>query len=353
MAMQDTKKKALGRGLESLIPAARHGSETRATETVPAQPGEAVIEIALEEIEPSPYQPRKRAEKRALEELAASILASGVMQPVIVRRIGAGTERANAHPASNEGERSGQPIHPSPTTDNRGSYSDTQTSNTGSSGAPGAPVIRYQLIAGERRWLASKMAGKATVPALVRAASNEQAVELALIENLQREDLNPMEMAHAFDRLNRDFGLTQEHISQRTGKDRATIGNYMRLLRLPPAVQDALEASQLSFGHAKALLALESREAIATVADEVIAAGYSVRQTEEAVKHLMWDKPPDEAKTGKPPRAVDPNVRAAERQLEEALKLRVKILDRRGKGKVVIEYASLEDFDHLVQMLSR
>ncbi len=316
MMMQD-KKKALGRGLESLIPAAR-----TAAAVAPVQTGEVVHEIALGEIEPSPYQPRRRKDDKGLEELAASIQVSGVMQPIIVRPLSGAAAGKNGVATAGDGD--------------------------------GQAAVKYQLIAGERRWLASKLAGKETVPAIVRAVSNEHAVELALIENLQREDLNPMEMAHAFGRLSSEFGLTQEQIAKRTAKDRATIGNYMRLLKLPSSIQAAIEDGYLTFGHAKALLALENFETMGRVAVEVLERGLSVRETEELVKRCLWDAPPAERPTRKTaPRPVDPNVREAERQLEQSLGTRVHILDRKGKGKVVIEYSSLEDFDRIVEALSK
>lgn len=302
------KKKALGRGLESLIPAARSAAAAPAL-----QPGEAVREISVEEIEPNPYQPRQHKDRQALDELAASIRESGVLQPILVRQIG----RSDGHAQDGAGGKS----------------------------------IKYQVIAGERRWVASMIAGKETVPAIVRTLSNEQAMEVAIIENLQREDLNAMETAHAYERLSREFGLTQEQIAARTGKDRASVGNYVRLLRLPEQVQQMVEREELTFGHARALMAL-AVGAIPAAAKKVVEEAFSVRQTEDMVKELLA---PHEAekKSKANERPVDPNVRAAERQLQEALGTRVRILDRKGKGKVVIEYASLEDFDRIIEALSK
>jgi ParB family chromosome partitioning protein len=206
---------------------------------------------------------------------------------------------------------------------------------------------RYYLIAGERRWLAAKKAGLATVPAIVKQCSNEQAMEMTIIENLQREDLNPLEQAVAFDRLGREFGLTQEEIGQKTGKDRATIANYMRLLRLPVETQSAITLGQISFGHAKVMAALENWDLIIKVTKRVLDEGLSVRQTEDLVFETL-NPAEKEVQEQKP---QDPNVREAERRLEAALGTRVRIKDRKGRGKVVIEYNTLDDFDRIVEAL--
>ncbi len=235
----------------------------------------------------------------ALKELAASISATGVLQPVLVR------------PLANN---------------------------------------RFQLIAGERRWLASKLAGKPTVPAIIRHASDEQAMEMTIVENLQRADLNPMEQARAYDRLSHDFKMTQEQMAQRTGKDRASVANFLRLLRLPLEVQHKVETGNLSFGHARTLLALESPEAILKAAQKVSALSMSVRQTESYVQGLLnpEKKPKGEEKEKIP---VDPNVREARDLLQRALGLKVLIEDKNGRGRVIIEYARLEDFDALLETI--
>jgi ParB family chromosome partitioning protein len=271
------------------------------TVTLPApaatpEPGEHVREVPLEQIDRNPYQTRTYIEESALEELATSIRATGVLQPIAVRYIDG----------------------------------------------------RYQLIAGERRWLASQRAGRATIPAIVRQVSNEQAMEMTIIENLQREDLNALEQARAFERLSRDFGLTQEQMAQRTGKDRTSISNFLRLLKLPVEVQMHVEKGALSFGHAKVLMMLDSTERQIEVAERVVREALSVRQTEELIYGMLN---PEERPRRE--RQVDPNVRAAERDLEAALGLRVRIKDRGGKGKITIEYASLEDFDRVVEGLKK
>src|ERR1700756_2787837 len=200
--MMNDKRKALGRGLDSLLP----GRAPAAPIAMPAaQSTGNAQEIPIDSIDPNPYQTRRRINESALEELSQSIRATGVVQPVVLRPI------ANS---------------------------------------------RYQIVAGERRWLASKRAGKTSIPAVVRQISNEQSMEITIIENLQREDLNPVEQARAFERLSREFGLTQEQIASRTGKDRASIANFIRLLKLPQVVQEALEDGRLSFGHGKVLAGL-------------------------------------------------------------------------------------------------
>ncbi len=343
------KKRALGRGLESLIPAARTvpsappaaggyaaGSASMAPGQTGApangageaavaatgvtiaamadpaperQGGETVYQVRLEEIEASPYQPRKHKSEAALAELAQSIRATGVLQPIVLRYL--------------------------------------------SPGSRGDSAIKYQLIAGERRWLASQRAGKETVPAIIRHVSNEQAMEIALVENLQREDLDVLEMALAFERLGREFHLTQDEMAARTGKDRTTISNYLRLLRLPADVQVAMAHHKLTFGHAKALMSLEDAEQISKAAQRIILEDLSVRATEQLVNHLIYMGPALEKKDEKPKIAVDPNVRAAEIHLQRKLGVRVRIRDRRGKGKVVLEYRSLEDFDRIMEALGK
>ena len=325
------KKRALGRGLDSLIPAARQTAPV-VREVVREVPGEGVQEIALDEIEPSPYQPRRHNDQEKLRELAESIKASGVMQPIVVREVSAGIVRYS--PQSEQELSAIFGVQDRPEID--------------------GGRVKYQLIAGERRWLASKLAGKETVPALVRKVSNEQAAELSLIENLQREDLNPMEMALAFARLSSQFGLTQEQIATRTGKDRATVGNHLRLLKLPPDAQGFLAAGSISFGHAKVLMSLPNDDAVETVLSHVIKDALSVRQTEELAKRHMWDQPAAvEGDTAPQPKWRDPNVKEAERQLMASLGTKVKIVDHGGRGKVVIEYKTLEDFDRIVEALGK
>jgi ParB family chromosome partitioning protein len=296
--MTTDKRKALGRGLETLLPPRQvPHAPVSAPAAAPKTNTDEVHQLALDHLEHNPYQTRTLSlDPSALGELAASIKAVGVVQPIVVRPISGG---------------------------------------------------RYQVIAGERRWEATRSLGLATIPAIVRQVSNEQAMEMTIIENLQREDLNAMEQARAYERLGREFGLTQEQMAQRTGKERSSVSNFMRLLKLPPVVQTMVEKTQLSFGHAKALMPLDSPEAMERLARRVSELGMSVRQTEEAVANLVQPRVAQPEKE----RVVDPNVKAAEKLLERSLGVRVTINDRKGKGKILIEYASLEDFDRIIEAL--
>lgn len=296
------KRKVLGRGLETLLPprhlphASTAVSPAAPTPAPSGHPGEALHQISLDHLDRNPYQTRTVSlDPAALNELAASIQAVGVLQPIVVRPVAGG---------------------------------------------------RYQVIAGERRCEAARMLHHQTIPAVVRPVSNEQAMEMTIVENLQRLDLTPMEEARGYDRLSREFGLTQEQMAQRTGKERSSVANFLRLLKLPPSVQAMLDQGELSFGHAKVLMALELPEAIEKLARRVLALSLSVRQTEQAVTNLVH--PPEKAEKV---RIVDPNVKEAEQELQRALGVRVAITDRNGKGKILIEYSSLEDFDRILEVM--
>jgi ParB family chromosome partitioning protein len=293
IAISDPKRRALGKGLDSLLPRPAIASAGEAEGGKPR-------EIPIDQIDPNPFQTRSHVNEEQLAELAASIAANGVVQPVLVRPLASG---------------------------------------------------RFQLIAGERRWRASKLAGKNTVPAILRQVSDEQAMEITIVENLQRADLNPMEQARAFERLAREFHMTQEQMAQRTGKDRTTVANFLRLLRLPSTVQARVESGELSFGHARALLAFEHAEEIEKTAQHIAAHSMSVRQTENYVQGLI-DPSRKARKEPKPERPIDPNVRDAQEQLQRALGLKVLIEDHNGRGKVIIEYARLQDFDALMERLT-
>lgn len=288
------KRKALGRGLDSLLP----GKST----TIAAAPSHAggAREIPVDLIHPNPYQTRRHIKEDALKELTESIKVTGVVQPVILRPIANG---------------------------------------------------RFQLVAGERRWLATKSAGKTTIPAVVREVSDAQAMEITIIENLQREDLNPVEQARAFERLSREFGLTQEQMSVRTGKDRPSIGNFMRLLKLPEHLQQLLETGELSFGHGKVLCTLTGfPDQLHKAAREVVTKNLSVRQTEDLVAKIINPEAVERQQPEPPP--IDPNVREAARTLEQALGVKVEIQDHKGKGKIILKYGSLDDFDRIVEALT-
>src|SRR3984957_2597278 len=296
MPTPPAKRSALGKGLESLLPS-RSGTVPSIAASAPVSSAGKPLEIAVELIDRNPFQTRTVFDEAKLAELAASITASGVVQPIVVRH-----------------------------------------------GKDG----RFTLITGERRRLATKIAGKPTIPAIVREVSNLQAMEMTIVENLQRTDLNPMEQAHAFDRLSHDFHMTQAQMAERTGKDRASVANFLRLLKLPEPIQKLVESGELSFGHARALLALESSEAITAAAQKVQALSLSVRATETYIQNLL--NPEAKSKT-KPAKHVDANVREAEDQLRRSLGLKVTIEDKKGKGKVIIEYSGVEDFDAILTAL--
>lgn len=297
LAASDPKRRALGKGLDSLLPRAH---TPVAMASAPESEGGRPREIPLDLIDPNPFQTRSRINEDQLTELAASIAANGVVQPILVRPLVNG---------------------------------------------------RFQLIAGERRWRASEKADKKTIPAILRQVSDEQAMEITIVENLQRADLNPMEQARAFDRLAREFHMTQEQMATRTGKDRASVANFLRLLRLPQGVQSRVESGELTFGHARALLAFEHAEEIEKAAQRVCSLSLSVRQTENYVQGLIHpERNPKREPKVEPP--IDPNVREVQEQLQRALGLKVYVEDHKGRGRVIIEYAKLEDFDTLLEQLA-
>ena len=290
--MPETKvapRRALGRGLESLLPSRPTPPSVSPSEPVSESVG-APLEIDINLIDRNPFQTRTSFDPEKLSELAKSIAASGVVQPIIVR---------------------------------------------------GASGGRYQLITGERRLLASKEAGKTTIPGVLREVSDEQAMEMTIVENLQRADLNPIEQARAYARLHSDFQMTQEQIATRTGKERASVANFLRLLKLPESVQHQVESGELSFGHARTLLGLPTPEQILSAAQKVTALSLSVRQTESYVQKVAADQAEQ-----------DPNVRVAQDRLQRSLGLKVRVEDRRGRGRVIIEYANLDDFDSLLTALN-
>ena len=282
-----TQRKALGRGLSALL-------------GTPDLETDQLRDIDIERILPNSNQPRKTFDEDGLNELANSIRVHGVVQPIVVRPLEDGF---------------------------------------------------FQLIAGERRWRASQRAGLTKVPAVVRESGEHAALEIALIENLQREDLNPMEEAQAYERLIVDFGLTQEEVAKAVGKNRATIANMLRLLRLPPEVQQWLRESKLSTGHAKALLSLNDLGAILDAARKIIQGNYSVRQAEVLVARHTKGEIPKETTTQETD--VDPNVRAAIHALEQVLGTKVVIHESGGKGRIEIQFFSSEEMNRLYEGLMR
>ncbi|WP_353064693.1 ParB/RepB/Spo0J family partition protein [Tunturibacter psychrotolerans] len=299
-ATADPKRRALGKGLESLLPQRPAAAPPPPPTPAVAEPTGKPLEIPLDQIDRNPYQTRSHFDEAKLSELAQSIAASGVVQPIVVRPLSGG---------------------------------------------------RYQLITGERRWLASKKANKATIPAIVRQVSDEQTLEMTIVENLQRADLNPIEQARAYQRLSNDFKMTQEQMAIRTGKERASVANFLRLLRLPESIQQKVESGDLTFGHARTLLALDSPEAITAAAQKVMALSMSVRQTETYVQGLINPEAKEKKESKADAQPEDPNVREAQDRLRRTLGLKVRIEDKNGKGRVIIEYSGLEDFDSILTAL--
>ncbi len=332
------KRRALGRGLASLLPGPRvvtpsleprvpadaHSASLApaqtfqasqempaaqaASEVIPIQTASSdhvVAELSVESIDKNPYQTRSRFDDQALQELADSIKENGVVQPIVVR--------------------------------------------------PAEAAGRYLLVLGERRLRASKMAGKETIPAIVRRLSPQQAAEMTVLENVQREDLNPIEQADAYRVLSQEFHLTQVQIAQRVGVSRESVANYMRLLRLPEEVKQYVAHGRIGFSEARELLSLENPKHILTVAEDLLLGRLKWDELKDRVARLNGEIPipGSQAKEGRGARWMDPNVRAAQMDMERILGMRVRIADRNGKGRIVIEYASVDDYERVVEMLGR
>jgi ParB family chromosome partitioning protein len=289
----DNPRKALGRGLGALLPT----RPLAAAVPTPALEQGRSDRIAIESIDPNPVQPRRVFQQDALHQLADSIRQHGIIQPLVVRRHGA----------------------------------------------------RYQLVAGERRWRAAKIAGLSEVPAVVQEISDDRLLEITLIENIQREDLNPMELALALERMARELNINQEEIGRRTGKDRSTISNSIRLLQLPPDLQQLVAERRLLAGHARSLLALTDEEMQRKLAEKIVAQGLSVRQVERITKRMTEPRDPasEEDKT------IDPNVKAAIVELERVLGTKVRIVEKSDRrGRIEIEYYSPEDLDRIYTVIA-
>lgn len=278
-----TRKTGLGRGLDALIP----GGEP---------PSAGVSEIPVDLITPNPRQPRSHFDAEELSELADSIKEHGVLQPIIV------------------------------------SYDENDS--------------RYVLIAGERRWMAARYAGLESIPAIVREVNDQQRIELALIENVQRADLSPLEAAEAYHQLNEEFALSHDQISARVGKSRTTITNTLRLLKLPADIKTALAEGQISEGHARALLSLNNPQAQTAALQTILAKDLTVRQTEQLVRKLSGEKP---APVPKP--ATAPEILSLEEQLRSRLGTKVKVNPRKKGGSIVIHYFSTEELNSLLDLL--
>jgi ParB family chromosome partitioning protein len=286
--MADKRRPALGRGMAALL-----SNAAPPPSTSPGHPaGRGLLLLPVEAVERNPKQPRKRFEEQALEELAASIRTHGIVEPILVRRDGG----------------------------------------------------KYRILAGERRWRAAQRAGLKEVPAVVREASEREAFELALVENLQREDLNAIEEAEAYEVLLDDHGLTQEAIAERVGKDRSTVANALRLLKLPGEVRDLVKDGKLDMGHARALLGLEGEEAIRRAAARVVREGLSVRATEALVRQLTRKEKP-----GSQAPSETPALRALATRLQRRLGARCRVLPKSAvAGKLEVEYTSLAELDGIL-----
>ena len=284
-------RKALGRGLGALLPpkAQRDSPEAEAVAS-----GLAIREISIDQIDPNPYQPRRNFDQKALLELSRSIREDGLVQPIVVQADGS----------------------------------------------------RFALIVGERRLRAAKMAGLTTIPAIVREIEPERVLEVTLVENIQREDLNPIEIALALDRMIQELQLSHEEVATRTGKDRSTITNLLRLLRLPGDVQQLVAERRISGGHARAILGLEDATQQVALAEKAAAQGLSVRQVERTVRALSESK-----KSGKT-KQLDPNVASALVELEQRLGTKVRLVQQgRHKGRLEVEYYSEEDLERIYSII--
>jgi len=282
-------RKALGKGINALIP----DFEIGVPQSGGAGPG--VGELLIDEISPNKLQPRKYFDDEKLEELVQSIRENGVLQPVVVQK----------------GKNNG-----------------------------------YELIVGERRWRASKKAGLKKIPAVIREVSDAESLELAIIENIHRQDLNPIEEAEAYSRLANDFGLTQEKLAKRVGKNRTSVTNTLRLLKLPQSVKEEMVAGRLSMGHARALLGLESVQDIEALKKEILKKDLNVRQVEGRVKQMKT--PPHEAP---PARKKDVFIKNLETEMERKLGTKVEIVPRKKGGKVVVTYYSDDDLERIRGMI--
>jgi ParB family transcriptional regulator, chromosome partitioning protein len=284
------KRRALGKGLEALIPEAQESSANILT----VESSAGIAQLNIQDITPGRYQPRSAFKQEKLDELMASIKERGVVQPVLVRRVGAG----------------------------------------------------YELIAGERRLRAAKSLGMQTVPAIIKDVDDLNAMQMALVENIQREDLNPIEEARAYKRLATEFSFTQEQIAQAIGRDRTSITNTLRLLQLPDTVQQLLADDIIQAGHAKALLAVADTKKQLRICEKIIKKKLSVREVEYLVRPQA-DRRTQPAHTP----AADPYARAAEEELEKIFGTRVSIQHRKKRGKIIIDYFSLDDLNRIIDMI--
>lgn len=289
-----TKRKGLGRGLDALLGGS---SELQEKESTTGNRSDSSLKhLPIEQLQRGKYQPRRDMHPEALEELASSIRSQGIMQPIVVRRV--------------EGD-------------------------------------KYEIIAGERRWRAAQLAELAEIPAIIKDVPDEAAIAMALIENIQREDLNPVEEAVALNRLQKEFELTQQEVAQAVGKSRATVANLMRLLSLEDEVRVMVERGDLDMGHARALLSLQGAHQ-SDAARTVVGKGYTVRQTEALVKRLLTEAEHKKAK----PDPVDADVSRLQERVSDTVGLPVKMhYNSAGKGKITFAYSKLEELEGLLERL--
>jgi ParB family chromosome partitioning protein len=295
----------MGRGLADLLPAARARAATSATSasssaSAPSGGGDELAHIPLDALQRGKYQPRVDMRQEALEELAISIRNQGLIQPIVVRPLAGST-------------------------------------------------TRYEIIAGERRWRAAQIAGLASIPAIIRRVPDDAAIAMALIENIQREDLNPLEEARALERLIAEFGVTHQQAADAVGRSRASVSNLLRLLELAPEVAMLVEKRQLEMGHARALLGLANRRQQVQVAEQVVREGLSVRAAEALVRRLTSPAPVSPQSNNAASHKIDPNVAALQQDLTERLGAKVLIQQESGgKGKLMISYNSLDELDGIL-----
>ena len=299
-----SKKLALGRGLKSLLsdtPQSEKLVEERAVVVKPSQPTSGMSEILLAEIETNPFQPRQHFDQTALQELADSIKVHGIIQPITVRRL---------------------------------------TTN------------RYQLISGERRFQASKLAGLKSVPAFVRSANDQQMLEMALIENIQRENLNPIEISLSYQRLISECNLKQEELGERVGKNRSTVTNYLRLLKLPPDIQIALRDNKLSMGHARAIINIENADAQLYVFKKILAEDLSVRKVEELARELSASAKGEKSNNSETPAApANREINQLTNKLSSLFGTKVSVKSDGKKGEIKIPFLSIEDLNRILEIL--
>jgi ParB family transcriptional regulator, chromosome partitioning protein len=299
----DKQKRALGRGLSALIPQAAPPPAAAAVAVVappepPPPPKGSVLKLPIEAIHRDTLQPRRHFDEEKLRELTESIKAQGVLMPILVRKDGEG----------------------------------------------------FKIIAGERRWRASQLAGLHEIPAIVREVTEVEAFELALVENLQRADLNPMEEADGYHRLVEEFGLTQEQVAQRVGKERSTVANALRLLGLPEDVKRMVAEGGLSAGHARALLGVPRIPEMTELAQQVAARKLSVRDTEKLVQQAKGTKAKDSGK----PQKQSPQVKSLVEELQRILGTKVRLVEKSsGKGTIEVDYFSYDDFDRILKVLRK